>query len=59
MNIPGGGIWVRSTALLDMARHAEFALNTYLLKDVAREVSKYVYYYNIRSRDNIFIIDYK
>ena len=59
MNLPGGGIWVRSTALLDMARHAEVALNTYLLKDVAREVSKHVYYYNIRYRDNIFIIDYK
>ena len=37
MNLPGGGIWVRSTALLDMARHAEVALNTYLLKDNARE----------------------
>ena len=41
MNLPGGGIWVRSTALLDMARHAEVALNTYLLRDNAREVSKY------------------
>ena len=37
MNLPRGGIWVRSTALLDMARHAEVALNTYLLKDNARE----------------------
>ena len=41
MNLPGGGIWVRSTALLDMARHAEVAVNTYLLKRNAREVSKY------------------
>ena len=41
MNLPGGGIWVRSTALLDMARHAEVVLNTFLLKDNAREVSKY------------------
>ena len=39
--LPGGGIWVRSTALLDMARHAGVALNTYLLKDNPREFSKY------------------
>ena len=38
MNVPGGGVWVRSTALLDMARHAEVALNTCLLKDISRGV---------------------
>ena len=48
MNLPRGGIWVRSTALLDMARHAEVAVNTYLLKDKgSHPLRKVQFFFNI------------